>query len=78
MKIMIILGLITALIGYSLYKEIQPHTRWSNKEIVFVLVENGKTNNVGVLTGLRDDGVFVWKNNRTGFEYDAKTAKDND
>lgn len=76
MKIFLICIIMTTLIGCALCNNIQPHTKWSNKEIVFVIVENGKTNNICVLTGLRDDGIFVWKHNRSGFEYNAKNEKD--
>lgn len=77
--LLIIVSVLFVLGSYFIQLSVKPKpkksnltTFWSQKEIIFVIPQNGQTNNVSVLTGLRSDGVFVWRMNRTGFEYNAK------
>lgn len=46
---------------FLLIKEETSTVQWSDKVINFHIVENGKTNIIDVVTGLRSDGTFVWK-----------------
>ena len=42
---------------------------WSNKEIVFNIQEGNNIKTITVVTGLRGDGIFVWKRSNKGFGY---------
>jgi hypothetical protein len=67
--ILVIVLILLAYPNFLIVLHTDRNIQWSDNKIPFNVITKTSTNKLELITGIRDDGVFVWKKAPTKFKY---------